>query len=119
MVHKEFGVKHIDDLSPKQTAEAIEYLAGKAIEGEFLGKQESLPAPSFDCDRHLSNMQAADLHMNKLYYALRSDIFPALRRLGSPIPGQLNDHLTSACVLVSGIMDALEKQSVSKSLPKH
>lgn len=42
MVHKEFGVKHIDELSPKQTAEAIEYLASKVIEGEFIGK-ESLP----------------------------------------------------------------------------
>ncbi|MFP1951756.1 phage antirepressor N-terminal domain-containing protein [Lonsdalea quercina] len=38
LVHKEFGVKHIEELSPKQTAEAIEYLAAKAIEGEFLGK---------------------------------------------------------------------------------
>lgn len=43
LVHKEFGVKHIEELSPKQTAEAVEYLAAKAIEGEWLPKQESLP----------------------------------------------------------------------------
>lgn len=43
LVHKEFGVKHIDELSPKQTAEAVEYLAGKAIEGEWLPKQKSMP----------------------------------------------------------------------------
>ena len=42
LVHKEFGVKHIDELSPKQTAEAVEYLAGKVIEGDFIGK-ETLP----------------------------------------------------------------------------
>lgn len=42
LVHKEFGVKHIDELSPKQTAEAVEYLAGKVIEGDFIGK-EALP----------------------------------------------------------------------------
>lgn len=41
LVHKEFGVRHIDELSPKQTSEAIEYLAAKAIEGEFLGKEKT------------------------------------------------------------------------------
>ncbi|WP_053089889.1 phage antirepressor N-terminal domain-containing protein [Serratia marcescens] len=41
LVHKEFGVRHIDELSPKQTSEAIEYLATKAIEGEFMGREDS------------------------------------------------------------------------------
>lgn len=45
LIHREFGVKHIDELSPKQTTEAMEYLATKAIEGEFIGKQ-TLPAPA-------------------------------------------------------------------------
>ncbi|HHH0040494.1 TPA: phage antirepressor N-terminal domain-containing protein [Yersinia enterocolitica] len=39
IIHKEFGVNHIDELSGRQTAEAIDYLAGKVIEGEFLGKE--------------------------------------------------------------------------------
>ncbi|HGO4163075.1 TPA: phage antirepressor N-terminal domain-containing protein [Serratia marcescens] len=46
LVHKEFGVRHIDELSPKQTSEAIEYLATKAIEGEFMGRDDST-----DCGR--------------------------------------------------------------------
>lgn len=45
LVHKEFGVKHIDELTTKQTSEAIEYLAGKVIEGEFIGREKSLPVP--------------------------------------------------------------------------
>lgn len=44
MIHREFGVNHIDELTPKQVAEAIEYLAGKVLEGEFLPK-ESTPIP--------------------------------------------------------------------------
>ncbi|EBY1787347.1 hypothetical protein DU195_22380 [Salmonella enterica subsp. enterica serovar Telhashomer] len=54
LVHKEFGVKHIDELSQKQTIEAVEYLAAKAIEGEFLGKQESLPAPKLEINFPIS-----------------------------------------------------------------
>ncbi|MDE1487400.1 ORF6N domain-containing protein [Xenorhabdus bovienii] len=44
MVHHEFGVNHIDELTHDQLPSAIEYLATKAIEGEFLGR-ETLPAP--------------------------------------------------------------------------
>lgn len=47
LVHKEFGVKHIEELSPKQTAEAVEYLATKVIEGEFMGKQQPAATPRY------------------------------------------------------------------------
>lgn len=42
MIHREFGVNHIDELTAKQVAEAMEYLAGKVLEGEFLPKGQSL-----------------------------------------------------------------------------
>lgn len=41
MIHREFGVNHIDELTPKQVAEAMEYLAGKVLEGEFLPKDNN------------------------------------------------------------------------------
>ncbi|EOA2915363.1 hypothetical protein WFK62_14235 [Yersinia enterocolitica] len=43
LVHSRFDIEHIHQLQPHQVGEAIEYL--NAIEGEFLGKQEALPAP--------------------------------------------------------------------------
>ncbi|UIA85301.1 phage antirepressor N-terminal domain-containing protein [Erwinia tracheiphila] len=63
LVHKESGVKHIDELSSRQTAEAVEYLAGKVIEGEFIGKsalpikgQYNYPAETADPhDRKFGN----------------------------------------------------------------
>lgn len=60
LVHKEFGVKHIDELSPKQTAEAVEYLATKVIEGEFLGKQQPVASP-----RYHFPVETADPHNRK------------------------------------------------------
>ncbi|WP_340608089.1 phage antirepressor N-terminal domain-containing protein [Xenorhabdus bharatensis] len=44
MVHHEFGVKHINELTGEQLPSAIEYLAAKAVDGEFLGKEET-PIP--------------------------------------------------------------------------
>lgn len=41
MIHREFGVNHIDELTGKQIAEAMEYLAGKVLEGELLPKDQA------------------------------------------------------------------------------
>ncbi|KMK17803.1 hypothetical protein ABW09_12215 [Pluralibacter gergoviae] len=46
LVHQRFDVEHIHQLQPEQVGEAIEYL--DALEGEFLGKQEVLPAPKLE-----------------------------------------------------------------------
>lgn len=47
MIHREFGVNHIDELTGKQIAEAMEYLAGKVLEGELLPKDQlNSPLPS-------------------------------------------------------------------------
>ncbi|EGY4504816.1 phage antirepressor N-terminal domain-containing protein [Salmonella enterica] len=54
MIHREFGVKHIDELTSRQVTEAMEFLAGKALEGEFIGKQEELPAPKLDINFPIS-----------------------------------------------------------------
>lgn len=87
MIHREFGVNHIDELSPKQAAEAMDYLASKVIEGEFLGKQESLSAPKLDINFPISwfedNAPYAvtshpDCHKVHLdYYSLREMVSPS------------------------------------------
>ena len=44
LVHHRFNVDHIDELSPEQLPEAVEYIHRMALEGDYLGKQ-TLPAP--------------------------------------------------------------------------
>lgn len=48
MIHQRFKVESIEDLDANQIPDAIEYVHRVALEGEFLGKQETLPAPKFD-----------------------------------------------------------------------
>ncbi|MDE1481470.1 phage antirepressor N-terminal domain-containing protein [Xenorhabdus bovienii] len=64
MVHDEFGVNHIDELTHDQLPSAIEYLATKVIEGEFLGREE-LPKPNIDLSSELRNVNA--LHKNLMH----------------------------------------------------
>lgn len=43
-IHQRFNVAHIDELEADQLPVAIEYVHRLVLEGEFLGKQETLPA---------------------------------------------------------------------------
>lgn len=48
MVHQRFNVDSIDELSLEQIPLAIEYVHRVVLEGEYIGKQESLPSPKLD-----------------------------------------------------------------------
>ncbi|RAW93954.1 MULTISPECIES: P22AR C-terminal domain-containing protein [unclassified Photorhabdus] len=44
-IHQRFNITHIDQLPAERIPEAIEYVHKLVLEGEFLGKQQELPAP--------------------------------------------------------------------------
>lgn len=48
MIHQRFNVESIEDLDATQIPDAIEYVHRVVLEGEFIGKQEALPAPALD-----------------------------------------------------------------------
>lgn len=48
MVHQRFNIDSIDELDLEQIPLAVEYVHRIALEGEFLGKQEALPAPTLN-----------------------------------------------------------------------
>ncbi|EQA1694575.1 KilA-N domain-containing protein [Enterobacter hormaechei] len=48
MVHQRFGIDSIDELSIEQIPQAVEYIHRVVLEGEYLGKQEHLPATTLD-----------------------------------------------------------------------
>ena len=108
LVHKEFGVKHIDELSVKQTSEAIEYLAGKVIEGEFIGK-EVVPAPAFDFEMYERNANAAYNTIKTIREIYREDLRPALKQLGYPQAGSLGERLQDASAILYCIRDGLQR----------
>lgn len=48
MIHQRFNVDSIEHLAPEQINDAIEYVHRVVLEGDFLGKQEELPAQKLD-----------------------------------------------------------------------
>ncbi|HFW4242655.1 TPA: phage antirepressor N-terminal domain-containing protein, partial [Salmonella enterica subsp. enterica serovar Orientalis] len=89
MIHREFGVKHIDELTSRQVTEAMEFLAGKALEGEFIGKQEKKT-------NELSAKEANSLvwlwdYANRSQ-ALFRELYPALKQIQSNYSGRCYDY---------------------------
>lgn len=90
LVHKEFGVKHIDELSSRQTAEAVEYLAAKVIEGEFIGK-DALPSVDVQfTDKELCQL-AWMWHVGERMRVFSREMYQPLRQLESHYAGQAHD----------------------------
>ncbi|ENP9944932.1 Bro-N domain-containing protein [Salmonella enterica subsp. enterica serovar Newport] len=54
MVHQRFNVESIEELDASQIPQAIEYIHRVVLEGEFIGKQEELPAPKLDINFPIS-----------------------------------------------------------------
>ncbi|WP_438504193.1 phage antirepressor N-terminal domain-containing protein [Citrobacter freundii] len=54
MVHQRFNIDSIDELELEQIPLAVEYIHRVVLEGEFLGKQEELPAPKLDINFPIS-----------------------------------------------------------------
>lgn len=54
MVHQRFNIDSIDELELEQIPLAVEYIHRVVLEGEFLGKQEALPAPKLDINFPIS-----------------------------------------------------------------
>ncbi|CAI1919145.1 phage antirepressor N-terminal domain-containing protein [Serratia marcescens] len=50
MIHRQFGTKNRDEFTEHQSAEAIDYLLAKVINGEFLGKREAIPQLSYSME---------------------------------------------------------------------
>ncbi|EGY4554755.1 phage antirepressor N-terminal domain-containing protein [Salmonella enterica] len=54
MIHQRFNVESIEELEASQIPLAVEYIHRVVLEGEFIGKQEELPAPKLDINFPIS-----------------------------------------------------------------
>ena len=114
LVHKEFGVKHIDELSPKQTAEAVEYLAGKVIEGEWMPKQD----PASDIKSEVHNINVACTHLDYISEVWLRELYPSLKKMGSPLAVRLYDRIGDTCMIVKMTRNSLERKAGIKGMIK-
>ncbi|HIB5274865.1 TPA: phage antirepressor N-terminal domain-containing protein [Escherichia coli] len=54
IIHQRFNVESIEELDASQIPQAVEYIHRVVLEGEFIGKQEELPAQKLDINFPIS-----------------------------------------------------------------
>ncbi|MDE1480495.1 ORF6N domain-containing protein, partial [Xenorhabdus bovienii] len=110
MVHHEFGVNHIDELTHDQLPSAIEYLATKVIEGELLPKEE-FPALK-------ANLQISDSDLQTLCWLWQhsvkmanymSEIEPLLRVAKHELAGAYYTYPLNAIKCANNVRQILER----------
>ncbi|MBC8949386.1 ORF6N domain-containing protein [Xenorhabdus sp. TS4] len=107
MIHHEFGVGHINELTNDQLPSAIEYLATKAIEGEFLGREE---LPSIDLSSELRNANA--LYKNLMHLKDTWDTLnPHLSVLTPDIAHAFNGAFSNVSGPVLALKNGLERKA--------
>lgn len=78
LVHRQFGVEHINQLQPEQVSEAIEYL--NVLEGEYLGRST---APAFTSTKTLTDKELCTLcwlwHYATHMAEYMAQVYPILR----------------------------------------
>lgn len=102
LVHQQFNVSGIDELTADQIPMAVEYVHKLVMEGEYIPKQESLPIES---ELNISKMNVSALHshvlaIQQLYV---ESIRPSLKALKSNIEVTMTERIITATCLIKSL----------------
>lgn len=104
IIHQRFNVQSIEELDSEQIPVAVEYVHKLVLEGEFIGKEAS------DEEIDAYNAQALAKHYRVLYETWKTQIYPALRALESPLAGRLHDRFKDGYAFLMYVEQAAHKR---------
>lgn len=113
MVHQRFAIDSIDELELSQIPLAVEYIHRVVLEGEFIGKQESIPPEPVKTQfsdaelLRLVNLWLWLEHARKI----SSVIYPALRQMESGLAGDFRDLGVESLDVVKKCRQALIRET--------
>ncbi|WP_080492045.1 phage antirepressor N-terminal domain-containing protein [Serratia marcescens] len=104
IIHQRFNVQSIEELDGEQIPVAVEYVHKLVLEGEFIGKEVS------DEEIDAYNAQALAKHYRVLYETWKTQIYPALRQLESPLAGRLHDRFKDGYAFLMYVEQSAHKR---------
>lgn len=112
IIHQRFNVQSIEELDSEQIPVAVEYVHKLVLEGEFIGKEAS------DEEIDAYNAQALAKHYRVLYETWKTQIYPALRTLESPLAGRLHDRFKDGYAFLMYVEQAAYKRLKPGQAPR-
>ncbi|EEB43916.1 hypothetical protein PROVALCAL_04082 [Providencia alcalifaciens DSM 30120] len=111
-VHKEFGVEHINELLPEQIPQAISYL--DALEGEYIPKQESLPAPKFNKHKTIHTLEGSVIHIRAMKEYWNNGLKDSLKQLGYQHTGSMTEHMIDIIFHLDWVIHEIKGDSLER-----
>lgn len=100
-----FGVGSYKDVPADRYPELCNFLGRKPLEGEWVPKDTGV-LPTVMASRN--NLYVMCKHVQSLAKVWKEELEPALRALGSPLAGELHDHVSTAAVMARTLHDKLQ-----------
>ncbi|HHR5857919.1 TPA: phage antirepressor N-terminal domain-containing protein [Providencia alcalifaciens] len=94
LVHQQFNVSGIDELTADQIPMAVEYVHKLVMEGEYIPKQDELPLPKFNKHKTIHTLEGAVIHIRAMKEHWNNGLKDSLKQLGYQHTGSMTEHMT-------------------------
>ncbi|MEX9929498.1 ORF6N domain-containing protein [Providencia rettgeri] len=94
LVHQQFNVSGIDELTADQIPMAVEYVHKLVMEGEYIPKQDELPMPKFNKHKTIHTLEGAVIHIRAMKEYWNNGLKDSLKQLGYQHTGSMTEHMT-------------------------
>ncbi|MBQ0684648.1 ORF6N domain-containing protein [Providencia rettgeri] len=113
-VHAKYGVNSIDEVPLDLLPEAVDYIYKVALEGEYIPKQDSLPAPSFNRQLSIKTLEGAMTHIRTVREYWNSGLQESLKQLGYPHTGSLTEHMIEPLFKIEWVIREIKGNDMTK-----
>lgn len=113
-VHAKYGVNSIDEVPLDLLPEAVDYIYKVALEGEYIPKQDSLPAPSFNRQLPIKTLEGAMTHIRTVREYWNSGLQESLKQLGYPHTGSLTEHMIEPLFKIEWVIREIKGNDITK-----
>ena len=94
LVHQQFNVSGIDELTADQIPMAVEYVHKLVMEGEYIPKQDELPLLKFNKHKTIHTLEGAVIHIRAMKEHWNNGLKDSLKQLGYQHTGSMTEHMT-------------------------
>lgn len=94
LVHQQFNVSGIDELTADQIPMAVEYVHKLVMEGEYIPKQDELPMAKFNKHKTIHTLEGAVIHIRAMKEYWNNGLKDSLKQLGYQHTGSMTEHMT-------------------------
>ncbi|MGF7409343.1 phage antirepressor N-terminal domain-containing protein [Providencia alcalifaciens] len=114
LVHQQFNVGGIDELTADQIPMAVEYVHKLVMEGEFIPKQDEVNEQSFNKKLAIKTLEGAMTHIRTMREYWNSGLQESLKQLGYPHTGSLTEHMIEPLFKIEWVILEIKGDSLDK-----